>query len=138
MSTLTIRELDHIVLNVTDVETSLRFYTGVIGLAPERLEAFGRGEAPFPSVRVSSDTIIDLFPRSMHGQDRPTGAQRFNHFCIVADQNIEEIETHLRAHDISIRSGPVEGFGARGTGVSFYCLDPDGNTVEIRSYQTAP
>ena len=52
--------LDHIVLNVADVERSLAFYEGVLGLPAERVEAWRRGELRFPSVRVNEATIVDL------------------------------------------------------------------------------
>ena len=57
-----IREMDHIVLRVRDVEKSLHFYTEVLGLQPERIAQFKAGEVRFPSVRLNDDTIIDLFP----------------------------------------------------------------------------
>ena len=52
--------LDHIVLNVADVERSLAFYSQTLGMAAERVEAWRRGELRFPSVRVNEATIIDL------------------------------------------------------------------------------
>ena len=52
--------LDHIVLNVADVERSLAFYRDVLNLPAERVEAWRRGELRFPSVRVNGGTIIDL------------------------------------------------------------------------------
>lgn len=51
---------DHLVLNTADVERSLAFYTGPLGLEPVRVEEWRAGRVPFPSVRVSADTIIDL------------------------------------------------------------------------------
>ena len=56
-----ITELDHIVLRVKDVETSLRFYTQVLGLQPERVAQWRVGEIRFPSARLNADTIIDFF-----------------------------------------------------------------------------
>ena len=35
--------MDHIVLNAEDVEALLQFYTEVVELEPERVEAFHRG-----------------------------------------------------------------------------------------------
>ena len=55
------RELDHIVLNVTDVERSLAWYTGLLGLEGDRVDEWRAGEVPFPSVRVSEGCIFDLF-----------------------------------------------------------------------------
>ena len=58
-------DLDHIALNVRDMDSMLRFYIAVLGLKPERLDLYRKRKAPFPSVRVNADTIIDLFPAEM-------------------------------------------------------------------------
>ena len=55
--------MDHIVLNVEDEEKMIAFYSEVLELVPERLEEYRAGDVPFPSVRLNSDTIIDLFPK---------------------------------------------------------------------------
>ncbi len=62
MERIKVTELDHIVLNVSDIDRSLKFYTEVLGLQPERLDEFKAGKVGFPSVRINGDTIIDLFP----------------------------------------------------------------------------
>src|SRR5262245_51286827 len=56
-------KLDHVVLWVADPLRSLDFYEKVVGLTPVRADEFREGKAPFPSVRVSSDSIIDLMAR---------------------------------------------------------------------------
>ena len=53
-----LKAIDHIVLNVPDINRSLAFYMDVLGLEPERLDEFRRGAVRFPSVRISAD----LFP----------------------------------------------------------------------------
>jgi hypothetical protein len=63
MGKFKITALDHIVLNVGDIDRALQFYTGVLGLAGERVEQFRAGKVGFPSVRINDATIIDLFPR---------------------------------------------------------------------------
>jgi len=117
--------LDHIVLNTTDTKRSLAWYTQVLGLEAERVEEWRRGEAPFPSVRVSADTIIDLFAVERTGEN-------MNHFCLVMPP--DDWEAMLAAGDIPVERGPSEVFGARGTGRSIYTRDPDGNLVELRRY----
>jgi len=57
--------MDHIVLNVEDDEKMIAFYSKVLMLAPERLDEYNAGDVPFPSVRLNSNTIIDLFPKKM-------------------------------------------------------------------------
>ena len=52
--------LDHIVLNVADIERALAFYTGPLGLPAERVDAWRSGKVRFPSLRINESTIIDL------------------------------------------------------------------------------
>jgi catechol 2,3-dioxygenase-like lactoylglutathione lyase family enzyme len=117
--------LDHIVLNVVDVERSLAFYGDLLGLAPVRVDAWRRGEAPFPSVRVSDSVIIDLFPA-------PRGEANLDHFCLVVEPT--DLEAVAASGAFEVVSGPGRRFGARGDGTSLYVKDPDGNTVELRYY----
>ncbi len=125
-----VRELDHIVLNVGDVERSLAWYTERLGLAGVRVAEWRAGTVPFPSVRVSDGCIIDLF-----AADTPVGRGRLDHFCLVADRaDVDRIATD---DDFTVVDGPGPRFGARGDGWSVYVSDPDGNTVEIRSYDDA-
>lgn len=117
--------LDHLVVNVADVERSLAFYTGMLGLDGVRVEQWRRGEVPFPSVRVDGSTIIDLF-------ESPRTGENVDHFCLtVAPIELEQIKA---SGDFDVVDGPGTRFGARGDGVSLYVRDPDGNTVELRYY----
>jgi catechol 2,3-dioxygenase-like lactoylglutathione lyase family enzyme len=117
--------LDHLVLNVDDAERALAFYSGVLGLRPERVEEWRHGDVPFPSLRVDATTIIDLF-------EAPHEGENLDHFCLVLPEaDWEEARRHPQ---VTVTRGPVEVFGARGTGTSVYTSDPDGNTVELRHY----
>ena len=117
--------LDHVVLNVADVERSLAFYCGELGLAPERVEEWRRGEIFFPSVRVDAHTIIDLLATPRTGENA-------DHLCLVVEPvDLEAIKASGR---FEVVDGPATRFGARGDGTSLYVLDPDGNTVELRHY----
>lgn len=134
MSGMRIRELDHIVLNVADVDRSLDFYTGFLGLKEERLEQYRRGEVKFPSVRITADTIVDLFPPPMHEAQRGSDPN-LNHICLVVEGRLHVVQEALAEAGIAVENGPVEVFGARGNGTSVYVRDPDGNVVELRSYE---
>lgn len=117
--------LDHIVLNCSDVERALDWYTGTLGLAGERVAEWRRGEVPFPSVRIDDATIIDLFATERTGEN-------LNHFCLVMPA--ADWEEMVEARTVEVRRGPSKVFGALGTGLSIYTTDPDGNTVELRRY----
>lgn len=137
MSRLNITGLDHIVLNVGDIDRSLKFYTEILGLNGERVEEFRAGRVGFPSVRIDDATIIDLFPVQRntppHGGVKNDG--NLNHFCmVVGAADFAGIVDYLAANNISVREGPISRWGARGRATSVYFLDPDGNEIEIRAY----
>jgi catechol 2,3-dioxygenase-like lactoylglutathione lyase family enzyme len=138
MDRMRITELDHIVLNVGDIDRAVKFYTEVLGLQAERLEEFRAGKVGFPSVRINADTIIDLFPRQggtlrQNGGEKPAG--NLNHFCmVVGKEDFASIVDYLNGNGVVIREGPISRWGARGRATSVYFLDPDGNEIEIRCY----
>jgi len=124
--------LDHIVLNVADVERSLRFYQAALGLGAERVDGWRRGELPFPSLRINASTIIDLVA------SRPSEAgTRANlaHFCLVTDDaEFDGLRRALGSAGVAIEEGPVMRSGARGDALSIYLRDPDDNLIEVRTY----
>lgn len=122
---ISVRGLDHIVLISSDVERSLAWYCEVLGLAGERVEEWRAGTVPFPSVRISSTTIIDIF-----AGDR--GEKNLDHLCLMIEPT--DLGELARRGDLQVVSGPGPRWGAQGEGQSLYVLDPDGNTVELRHY----
>lgn len=123
---------DHLVLRVADVERSLAWYTGRLGLAEVRVEEWRRGEAPFPSVRIDDGSIIDLVPIPA-GEEPPVAAVRnVDHVCLVVAAT--DLEALAVSGAFDVVAGPARLFGARGIGVGIYVRDPDGNVVELRHY----
>ena len=122
---MAVRGFDHLVLRCGDVERTLAWYVDVLGLEPVRVEEWRRGEVPFPSVRASEATIIDLVAG-------PATDGRLDHLCLEVDPT--DLTALAEAHDLHVLEGPVPRFGARGTGTSIYVRDPDGLTVELRHY----
>lgn len=126
--------MDHIVLNVRDMGRVLDFYQNVLGLPAERLAEFWRGEVPFPSVRISADTVIDLFPVADSDDATPERSD-LNHFCLVlGEDDMPRLMAHLAAHGIAIEEGPVTRWGAHGNGTSIYFSDPEDRRIEVRCY----
>jgi catechol 2,3-dioxygenase-like lactoylglutathione lyase family enzyme len=120
-----VKDFDHLVLNVSDVERSLAFYCGPLGLAAERVEQWRAGTAPFPSVRITPTTVIDL----VRG---PRGESNVDHICLVVEPlDWQEV---IDSGEFTVLEGPVPRWGARGSATSVYVRDPDGNTVELRWY----
>lgn len=117
---------DHLVLNVANVERSLAWYCDELGLRPERVDEWRRGEILFPSVRIDEHTLIDLLAAERT-------AANVDHLCLVIEPtDLTELAASAR---FDVVSGPTDGlYGARGFATSLYVRDPDGNVVELRSY----
>ena len=138
MKPIRVTELDHIVLNVSNIDRSLAFYTETLGLKAERVDEFRAGKIGFPSVRINEHTVIDLSLSKETGAPPKSGEKtqgNLNHFCLVVNkEDFTGIVDYLKGHDVSVHQGPISRWGARGRATSVYFLDPDGNEVEIRCY----
>lgn len=116
--------LDHVVLKCTDVDRSLNFYVDILGLEPVRVDEWRNGKAPFPSVRINQTTIIDLFLSEPHGTN-------VDHICIV----VKPFDHEFVLSALPGSRSDDHLFGAQGYAKSVYVHDPDGNVVELRSYE---
>jgi catechol 2,3-dioxygenase-like lactoylglutathione lyase family enzyme len=115
----------HVVLTVADVERSLAWYVDELGLEPLRVDEWRRGEVLFPSVRVTPETIIDLFKGERSGVN-------LDHLCLVVEPT--DLEAVRASGRFDVVDGPARRWGAQGDGTSLYVRDPDGNVVELRHY----
>lgn len=118
-------EPDHIVLVSPDPERLVAWYRDELGLQPERLDEWRRGEVLFASLRVSPSFIIDVF------EGERTGTNCDHLALVVAEADLDALAASGR---FSVQMGPADLFGARGTGRGLYISDPDGNRVELRTY----
>ena len=118
--------LDHIVLTVADVERSAAWYRDELGLELIRMDEWRRGEVLFPSLRIDATTLIDLFPGERTGEN-------LNHFAVVVDGDLQAV-IDSGQFDLAGPDHPSDLFGAQGQGQGIYVRDPDGNTVELRTY----
>ena len=135
---LHIREIDHLVLRVRDVDTMVRFYGEVLGCPVHRIDE----RIQLVQLRAGRG-LIDLVPVDSElgrAGGAPPGREGRNldHFCLRVDPwDAQEIRAHLRAH--GVEPGPVaQRFGAEGQGPSLYLTDPEGNTVELKGPPGAP
>lgn len=138
--------IDHIVIWVTDVEDSLRFYLDVLGFEGVRVAEYRQGSARFPSVRINQQTILDIMETSQllplvqrfTGGDG-VGGTPINHICLSMSQaEYDSIIKRLKQQGIALTPGGEDVFGAQGQAVrSTYFNDLDGNVLEIRFYPDA-
>lgn len=129
---LTIKQLDHVVLRVTDLTAMLRFYTEVIGCPVEKIQE----NLGLYQLRAGG-SLIDLVP-----VDGPLGqkggaapgveGRNLDHFCLQVEPfDADSIIAHLRTHGFD--PAPVASrYGAKGQGPSIYVNDPEGNVLELK------
>ncbi len=118
-----IRSLDHLVLTVSDIDATVRFYES-LGM---RKEVFGEGRVAlrFGDQKLNlHETGAELAPHAT----RPTAGSADLCF-LVAD--LEDAAASLARTDIPIELGPVRRSGARSELASLYVRDPDGNLIEL-------
>lgn len=127
-----IRDIDHLVLRVVDLETMLHFYCGALGCTVERRQ----DEIGLVQLRAGR-SIVDLVP--VDGKLGKAGGaapgkegRNLDHFCLRVEPFDEpSIRSHLQAQGIDV--GPVSSrYGAEGEGPSIYLTDPEGNVVELK------
>lgn len=123
---LTVGALDHLVLNVADVEVSAAWYQRALGMM--RQDAAGRISVRF------GDQKINLRPVGMSKDswltaDHPRAGSE--DLCFLTKSTAEEIVAHLHGCGIAIELGPIKRRGAVGEMTSVYCRDPDGSLIEI-------
>lgn len=129
---LQIREIDHIVLRVRDIDAMRRFYCDVLGAS----HVAWRPEFGMSHLRVGS-SMIDLItvdgPLGSKG-GAPAGREGRNldHLCLrVEPFDQDAIVAHLERHGVAV--GDIRPrFGAEGNGISIYLTDPEGNLVELK------
>jgi len=135
--------LDHIVLWTKDPQAAIDFYSRVVGLTPLRASEFETGEAPFPSVRVCEDSIIDLMPIEMaaglgaSAKAEGSAGNPVNHVCLALTKaEFDALERRLQAQGVNTGARMNRTYGARGWAPeAFYFADPDGNVIEARYYE---
>ena len=120
--------LDHVVIAVSDLERSNRFYRDVLGA--EIVEIDGR-----IAYRIGGQQL------NVHGPGtRPAMVARIpvgpgnSDLCFEWDGAIDGALEHLRARGVRVEAGPMTRGGAKGRGMSVYFRDPDGTLLELISY----
>ena len=117
---------DHVVLVVADPERSLAWYRDELGLQSERETEWRAGKVPFLSLRVNSETVIDL----LQGE---RGGVNMDHFSMRVSDDTDLVAI-AESGRFDVVSGPSRIWGALGHGIGIYIRDPDGNTVELKHY----
>ena len=122
-------QIDHLILNVNDIQSSVDFYVNVLGFQLE-------GEdGPFTVIRVNEDFIVLLGPWGTKGGEHLAFALSHAAFDeTFARIKEKEIPYGDSFHSVGNNLGPGNEQGARGSGPTLYMNDPNNHLIEIRTY----
>jgi len=127
-----LREIDHVVLRVVDLDCMLRFYTEVLGCTPERRDdtiglvqlRAGRSLVDF----VPVDGVLGRAGGAAPGRE----GRNLDHVCFRVEP-FDAVAIRRTRDAAGVEAGPVEQrYGAEGSGPSIYLRDPEGNVVELK------
>jgi glyoxylase I family protein len=127
-----IREIDHLVLRVVDLDQMLHFYCDVLGCTIERRQD-SIGLVQLRAGRSLVDFVsLDGELGSAGGAAPGAEGRNLDHFCFRVEPFDEAgIRSVLEAHGIVVGSTESR-YGAEGVGPSIYVADPEGNVVELK------
>jgi lactoylglutathione lyase len=120
-----LRRLDHVSLNVGDRLRSIAWYRDVLGLEQ-------RGSArrdDWPVFMGEFGACVALFQAQAESPDRAPESTGLRHVAfMVGRDDLADAQERLRQHGVEFR------FEDHGNAHSLYFPDPDGNVIELTSY----
>ena len=123
-----ITRIDHFVLTVASIEATSEFYQRVLGMEVVTFRG-GRKALKFGQQKINLHEAGKEFePKAM----RPTAGS--GDFCLLVKGSLAAVSAHLEACGVPIEEGPDGRTGALGPITSVYFRDPDGNLLEVSSY----
>jgi catechol 2,3-dioxygenase-like lactoylglutathione lyase family enzyme len=125
---LELKNLDHFVLTVKNINASCDFYHNILGM---RVITFnhGRKALRFANMKINLHEVGHEFePKALH--PTPGSAD----LCLITTTPLSKVVDELHAKHIQIEQGPIAKSGALGPIKSVYFRDPDRNLVEVSTY----
>lgn len=119
----------HVCYLVRDLDASIAFYAGRLGLAPAFDFRNDAGERTGVYLHAGGRNFIELFPGIPATRD---DAQSYRHLCLEVD-DMKETLAALRAQGVEATEMALGGDGAW----QAWITDPDGNRTELHQYTDA-
>ena len=126
-----IDRIDHVVLTVADPQRTIDFYTRVLGM---QTISFGDGRQAlgFGNQKLNLHQAgQEIDPKAKH--PTPGSAD----LCLITRTPLAFVMQHLTVCGVPIEDGPVARTGALGPITSVYFRDPDGNLIEVSTYEAS-
>lgn len=123
-----IKNIDHIVIVVSDIEKAIKFYCEILGM--QLCKNNGRISLKFGSQKINLHKFEGEFlPSAKYPKKGSTD------ICFVVDDLIENVRAELLEKGVKFELDIVERNGALGAMKSLYLYDFDGNLIELSSYK---
>lgn len=123
--------LDHVAINVRDLDASVAWYDKVLGLKEYRLPRWGL----FPVFMLAGTSGVAIFPARKEDAavDATSRNVKIDHFAFnVTPVAFEQAMEHYRSLDLEFTFQDHHYFH------SLYTKDPDGHTVELTTLVVDP
>ena len=118
-------QLDHLVLTVTDLTASLKFYSEVLQIP---IITFGASRKALQIGHQKINLHVAAAPIAPHAKYPTPGSADI---CLLTHTPLVSVMNHLETAGVVIELGPVKRTGAQSPLWSIYLRDPDGNLIEI-------
>jgi catechol 2,3-dioxygenase-like lactoylglutathione lyase family enzyme len=127
---ISISHIDHLVLTVKNIPTTIEFYTRVLGM--QAVQFGSTADNPPRTALTFGHQNINLHEagcnfKPIAEKATPGSAD----LCLITKTPIDKVIEHINSYDVKIIEGPVERTGATGKLLSIYIRDPNLNLIEI-------
>lgn len=120
-----IKTLAHVCLFSTDLDRSLDFYCGALGLR-RHFDFIKDGQLFGFYLQIDAGHFIEIFKT---GAQEKTGRQRIHHLCLEVE-DIDKLRERLTERGVAVTPKKL---GCDQTW-QCWCQDPDGTDVEFQQY----
>lgn len=126
MAPFRLQRLDHVSLNVSDRSRSIAWYRDVLGL-----EQQGEAHADDSPVFMNNGgVLVALFQAQVTSAERAPESTGLRHIAFaLSGSDFTLSQERLREHGVAFR--PED----HGNALSVYFNDPDGNVIELTTYE---
>ena len=122
-----IKNIDHLVITTSNLEKCLAFYVGLLGMTHQ--ENNGHHNLYFSGGKISLHTVKGEFQPAAKNPGYGT-----QDFCLIVEDELSLLKEEIVRKGFEIAEGIVTRHGSKGIMQSLYLYDPDGNLVELSSY----
>ena len=126
---IAVTALDHLVLTVANIERTVAFYQGALGMVAETfrpLDGSMRTALKFGAQKINLHLAGAEFEPRAH---RPVPGSA--DLCFLTETPLADWQARFAFLGIPVLEGPVARTGATGPIRSIYVRDPDGNLIEV-------